>query len=123
MGDLIHIGFDEVEGHEQLPGSDDFGKAEFDVVDAAAAADERDGFVGFEVEAAGVVRIHFEPGVGRHAFEQGHLLGLGAGVPVFNGTAGIEDEGEAFAGLVGERFQLTGMSLALPSLVGKTPSA
>ncbi len=98
----IGVGLGEVEGHEDLAGSDDSGDAEFEVFDGATAGDDVDAVVGAEFEAGGVERVHFEPGVGDHGVKHLYLGGFGAGVPVFDGASGVEDEGVFFVGLLGE---------------------
>ena len=83
-----------MEGHEDLAGSDDAGDAKFEVGDGPAATADGDAIVGFEVEVGGVERVHLEPRVGDHVVEELDLGGLGAGVPVFDGAAGVEDEAD-----------------------------
>ena len=49
--DEVGVGLGEVEGHEDLAGSDDAGDAQFEVGDAAAARDDGDAVVRAEREA------------------------------------------------------------------------
>jgi len=81
-----------MEGHEDLAGSDDAGDAEFEVVYGSTAAADGDAVVRFQVEAAGVDRIHLQPRVGDHVVEDLDFGSLGTSVPVFYGASGVEDE-------------------------------
>ena len=101
-GDDVGVGLGEVEGHEDLTGGDDAGDAELEVGDGSAAAADGDAIVGFELETVGVDGVHLEPRVGDHVVEHFDLGGLGAGVPVLDGAAGVEDEVELGVGLLGE---------------------
>jgi hypothetical protein len=91
-----------VEGHEDLTGGDDASDAEFYVGDCSATAADNDAVVRFELDAVGVGGVHLEPGVGNHDVEDSDLGGFGAGVPVLDGAACVEDEVEVGVGLLSE---------------------
>ena len=78
---------------------------------------------GLRSSRCGVDWVHLEPRVGDHVVEQFDLGGLGAGVPVLDGAAGVEDEVDTRRRAVRRRDRRERCrGVARPSAVGKMPS-
>jgi len=108
-----------VEGHEDLPWRDDAGDTQFKVYDGPTAAAYGDSVVWFEAELCGIVRVHLKPRIRNHIVELLHLGGLGAGVPVFNSAAGVQDEIEVGVGLLNEWIAGYGVNACATIFGGK----
>src|ERR1051326_5732224 len=106
LRDLVSVGLNKVEGHEDLTRCDDLGDAKFHTADSAAMGHHIYVVMRFEIQASGIARIHLQPGVRGHAFENRHLPSLGARVPMFDRAASIQDQWKFFIWLFRKRFPL-----------------
>src|ERR1041385_5015750 len=106
--DLVGIGLHKVKRHEDLTGRNDLCDAKFHTTDSAAMGHHIHVVMRFEIQASGIARVHLQPRIRRHAWENWNLSGLGARVPVFDRAARIQDQWKFFIWLFRKRFPLNG---------------
>ena len=102
LRDFVHVGFEEVKGHEDLPRCGNFRETKFHAACTPSTRNDVDGIMAPQAQPLGVSRINFQPCLRREAFEDRNLAGLGASVPVLHRAARIEHEGIVAARLFRE---------------------
>src|SRR2546423_2802774 len=106
LGDLIGIGFDKVERHEDLSWPDDLCNPEFQVLNSPPPRDDVHAIMWLQLQRVRIARIHFQPHIRRHALKDRNLPRLGSRVPMLDGAPGVEYEWELSIRLLGKWLPL-----------------